>query len=199
MRVRGPRQQRTPTPSAQIAVQAPLRITMLESSYEAARAEATRRNLPLFVEVWASWCHTCMSMKQYVLPDPALGKLADSFVWLAIDSERADSAPFLQRFASRSLPTLWVIDPRSERPVLKWIGAATAPELAAILTDTLRELRNDASPVPGEATALWVRGDRASAAGETEQAIARYREALAIAPHDWDKRARAVEARSPCA
>jgi tetratricopeptide (TPR) repeat protein len=187
---------RAPAAPAPIAAQAPQRLTMLEGGYQAARAEATRRNLPLFVEVWASWCHTCMSMKQYVLPDAALSQLADSFVWLAIDSERAESAAFLQRFASRSLPTLWVIDPRSERPLLKWIGAATAPELASILTDTLRELRDEASPVPGEATALWVRGDRASAAGETDQAIARYREALAVAPENWDKRARAVEALS---
>src|SRR5687767_4016612 len=79
--------------------------------YEAARAEATRRQLPLFVDVWASWCHTCMSMKEFVLRDPRLGELGDQFVWLSIDSERSQNAAFLARFESRSLPTLWVIEP----------------------------------------------------------------------------------------
>jgi tetratricopeptide (TPR) repeat protein/thiol-disulfide isomerase/thioredoxin len=177
----------------------PAALTFIEDDYPRALAEATRRKLPVFVDVWASWCHTCMSMKQFVLPDPALQPLANSYVWLSIDSERRSNAPFLERFASRSLPTLWVIDPREQTPLLKWIGAATAGELRGVLDDTLAERASQPSGADAkaaEANAAWLRGQRASANGEAAQAIEHYRRALQSAPADWSKHARALEALS---
>jgi tetratricopeptide (TPR) repeat protein len=167
-------------------------IELREGDYEAARAEAQRRAVPLFVDVWASWCHTCLSMREYVFPDPALSPLADRFVWLSIDSERADSAAFLARFPARNLPTLFVIDAATQQPLLKWIGAATSGELATLLNDVLAD-RSETNGHAGEATALWVRGNRASAAGQPDEAIDLYRQALASAPPDWDKRGSALE------
>jgi tetratricopeptide (TPR) repeat protein len=177
--------------------------------YEAARTEAKQKGLPLFVDVWASWCHTCMSMKEFVLTDPALSPLAGAFVWLSLDSERAQSAAFLDRFKSTSLPTLWVIDPESQTPLLKWIGAATASELAIVLEDARPGSQGPSAADPataadtaadtaanGEATALWLRGNRASAAGRADEAIALYRSALERGKPDWRKRALAVEALS---
>ena len=60
---------------------------------------------------------------------PALAPLASSYVWLSIDFENPGNSPFLRRFVTLSLPTLWVIEPADETPMLKWIGAATANEL----------------------------------------------------------------------
>ncbi|HKU38718.1 MAG TPA: thioredoxin family protein [Polyangiales bacterium] len=174
----------------------PKQLGFIHDDYERARAEAEKRNVPLFVDVWASWCHTCLSVKQYVLPDPTLRPLADRYVWLAIDSERRDNAAFLQRFPSRSLPTLWVIEPASQTPLLKWIGAATAAELKGVLEDTLRERSQPSAAEGAEANALWLRGHRASAAGETARAIEHYRRALEVAPQDWSRRPQTVEALS---
>lgn len=173
-------------------------LNILKRDYPAARAEALRRDVPLFVDVWASWCHTCMSMKEYVLTDPALHPLADAFVWLALDSERAGSADFLARFDSRSLPTLWVIEPKDERPLLKWIGAATASELSALLSETLRDRRHEPGLAAGggELAALWLQGNRKSAAGQTREAIALYRDALARSTPDWPTRPQLLEALS---
>ena len=168
---------------------------LIEDDYARALSEARKRKLPLFVEVWASWCHTCASMREYVLPDPALAPLANAFVWAGIDSERASNAAFLQRFPTRNLPTLWVIDSVDERPLLKWIGAATAEELALLLSQT-QPGTGQASATEtavAAATAEWVRGNRASAAGDTPTAITHYKSALASAPADWSLRARAVE------
>jgi tetratricopeptide (TPR) repeat protein len=167
----------------------PQTVQMREGGYEQARAEAQRRGLPLFIDVWASWCHTCLSMKQYVLPDPALGRLADKLVWLSLDSESASSAAFLQRFPTRNIPTLWVIDAATQEPLLKWIGTATVPELLSLLDDVLSADRGSA----GEASALWVRGNRASAAAKPDEAIALYRQALESANPGWNKRPSAVE------
>lgn len=179
-------------------------LHFIDDDYEAARAQALARGVPLFVDVWASWCHTCLSMKQYVLPDPALAELADAYVWLAIDSERALNRPFLERFPTRSLPTLWVIDPREQAPRLKWIGAATAIELKGVLGE-LRALaqggqQDTADPSAtahgAEATALYLRGNQASALGQADAAIDLYRRALAGAPAAWSARPRALEALS---
>jgi thioredoxin-like negative regulator of GroEL len=176
-------------------------LPFIEDDYERALASARERNVPVFVDVWASWCHTCLSMKQYVLTDPALAELSGSFVWLAIDSERRDNAAFLQRFPTRNLPTLWVVEPSTQAPLLKWIGAATARELTGVLEDVLqaRTTQPDAPPTAAgaaELNTLWLRAQRASAAGETEQAIGFYKRALALAPPDWSHRAQSAEALS---
>jgi tetratricopeptide (TPR) repeat protein len=134
-----------------------------------------------------------MSMKQYVLPSPEMQALANTFVWLSIDSEKAENAHFLDRFPSTSIPTLWVIDPASEDAVLKWVGAATAPELVTLLDDA-SHARTETKL--GEAAAAALRGDRASAAGKPDEAVTAYREALAKAPLDWTRRPRIIEALS---
>ena len=169
-------------------------LTFIEDNYEHARALASERKLPLFVDVWASWCHTCLSMKQYVLTDPAITSLAGSFVWLSIDSERKDNAAFLQRFPSRNLPTLWVIDAATQAPLLKWIGAATAGELRGVLSDSL-QLQPGAADT-AELDTLWLRAQHASAEGNADKAISLYRRVLELAPAAWPRRARTVEALS---
>ncbi|MET0384859.1 MAG: thioredoxin family protein [Polyangiales bacterium] len=177
-------------------------LPFITDDYPRALAEARRRGQPLFVDVWASWCHTCLSLQQYVLPDPQLVQRKDAFVWLAIDSERASNAAFLKQFPSRFLPTLWVIDPASEKPLLKWLGAATAAELVSVLDEATKPAARgdgDNAAAPGgaaQATAAWLRGNRASASGDTEGAIALYREALQSAPPGWSERARTAEALS---
>jgi tetratricopeptide (TPR) repeat protein len=170
------------------------RLEFIEDDYAAARAQATERGLPLFVDVWASWCHTCMSMKEVVLPDPILLGIKDAFVWLSVDSEKSDNAAFLDRFPAKSLPTLWIIDAKAEAPLFKWIGVATAEELRVLLEDGTRakaESRSD-----GEATSLWIRGNRASAEGHAEQAVNLYRQAIRVGKNDWARRAKALEALS---
>ena len=189
------------------------RIPFIADDYPHALAEARRRHLPLFVDVWANWCHTCLSLQQYVFPDPALTRHGNAFVWLSIDSERAENSAFLRRFPTRNWPTLWVIDSASEQPLLKWLGAATAQELSLLLEQVATPavqpsaLQPTASASPQtpraaqplsapQATALWLRGNRATAAGDAAGAIALYDEALQQGPSDWPLRARVAEALS---
>jgi tetratricopeptide (TPR) repeat protein len=183
----------------------PLDLPFIHDDYARAREEAKSRSVPLFVDVWASWCHTCLSMKQYVLRDPALRPVAERYVWLAIDSEKGSNKPFLAQFPSRSLPTLWVIDPHTEAPQLKWIGTATAAELRSLLDDALNDrmladlaaARNPAiAGAAAEATAIASNAHRLSAQGKSNEAIEAYRRALSVAPQDWVRRPRTIEALS---
>jgi tetratricopeptide (TPR) repeat protein len=170
------------------------KLKFIEDDYAAARTQAKERGLPLFVDVWASWCHSCMSMKEVVLPDPALVGLKDAFVWLSVDSENTENSAFLDRFPAKSLPTLWVIDAKTEAPIFKWIGVATAEELRALLED--EKGAKPGSSTGGDATVLWVQGNRASAEGHAEQAVNLYRQALRSGKGEWPHRAKVLEALS---
>jgi thioredoxin-like negative regulator of GroEL len=158
----------------------------IEDDYPRALAEAKAKKLPLFVDAWAPWCHTCLSLRAYVLHHRAMASLSPKFVWLAIDTEKPTNAAFVEKFPLEAWPTLWVVDAQTEKPVLKWVGAATVSELIAILEDL-----TDAGG--GEPMAAYVRGNRAAAERNTEVAIKEYRASLATAPKGWSKRPRVVE------
>jgi len=167
-------------------------IVFVENDYPRALAEARARHVPLFVDTWATWCHTCLSMKSYVFPDPALRGFASRFVWLSLDTERDENAAVVSKLGVRVLPTLYVLEPASEQPVLAWPGSLTATELADLLGDAeLAARRGDAG---GEAAAALLRGQQATAGGKGEEAIAAYRAALSAAPAGWPRRPRAVDA-----
>ncbi|MBX3208468.1 MAG: thioredoxin family protein [Labilithrix sp.] len=173
---------------------APAALRFIEDDYPKALAEAKRRGKPLFVDAWASWCHSCQSLRAYVLTDPTLAPLADDFVWLSIDTERDANADWLARHPHSALPTLWVIDPATDRPILKWAGTATAAELRELLEIAVVDARRGAESPATTATAAFVRGNHALAAGDVETAEKEHRAALAAAPKDHPHRARMVEA-----
>jgi tetratricopeptide (TPR) repeat protein len=110
-------------------------IRFVEDDYPGALAEARARGVPLFIDAWASWCHSCLSMRSFVFPDPALSVVADRYVWLSLDTEREGNAALVTRLGVAVLPTLYVIDARDERVSLAWPGSLTARELATLLGD----------------------------------------------------------------
>jgi tetratricopeptide (TPR) repeat protein len=129
-------------------------------------------------------------MRATVLRDPALGKMAGRFVWLEIDTEKGGNAGFLERFPIEVWPTFLVIDPATERPVLRWQGTATAADLGSILIDGERALKG----APGEsADALLAQADRENGAGRTAEAVLLWEKALAAGGPSWPRRERALE------
>ena len=78
-------------------------IEFVEDDYPKALALARQQQKPVLVDTWASWCHTCLSMKRFVFPDPGLRPVKDAVVWLAIDSENpaAFEAEYAEREKSR--------------------------------------------------------------------------------------------------
>src|SRR5579859_6743268 len=171
-------------PATATATPPAARIVFIEDDYARALAEARASHRPLFVDGWAPWCHTCLSMREYVFVDPAVQRLAASFVWLSINTEKPENQGFLERFPMRVMPTLWVIDPASEHPALKWLGSATPTELTALLDDASRAIEHGDSG--GDASAAFLRGKRALAEGRTDDAVKELRAALAAAPSGWN-------------
>lgn len=124
-----------PDATAPASSDAPPRLRFIEDDYDRALTEARTRGIPLFVDAWAPWCHTCLSMRAFVFPDDRLRPLASRFVWLSLDTEREQNAALVSRLGVRVLPTLFVIDARDERVTLAWPGSLTAPELTTLLSD----------------------------------------------------------------
>jgi thioredoxin-like negative regulator of GroEL len=163
-------------------------LPFIHDDYPAALAEAKRRNKPLFVDAWAPWCHSCLSLRTYVLTDASLAPLANDFVWLSVDTEKDVNAEWVTRHPHSALPTLWVIDPATDRPILKWAGTVTAAELRELLAVAVTK------GAATDAIAAFVRGNHALAAGDAATAEREHRAALAAAPKDHPQRARMVEA-----
>ena len=63
-------------------------LRWFQDDYAAAASCASKLDKPLLIDMWALWCHTCLSMKHFVLVDPSLAPLAERFVWLAIDTDK---------------------------------------------------------------------------------------------------------------
>lgn len=152
-------------------------IRFVSDDYPAALAQARSQGKPLFVDAWAPWCHSCVSMKSFVFPDAVLSGLADRYVWLEVDTEKPANRAFLERFPVEVWPTLMVIDPRTGQPVRRWMGSATSVELAARLRSTALALTPGAPGTPGQAA--LARASAADARGDHVEATAALREALA--------------------
>ncbi|MFO0737329.1 MAG: thioredoxin family protein [Labilithrix sp.] len=147
-------------------------LPFIHDDYPRALAQAKKEHKPLFVDAWAPWCHSCMSLKTYVLTDPSLAPLAKDFVWLAVDTEKDVNAAWVQRYPHDALPTLWIVDPATDRPLLKWAGTVTAPELKALLTAAMS---NDPS------MASFIRGNHALGEGDAKLALKEHEAALSQA------------------
>jgi thioredoxin-like negative regulator of GroEL len=152
-------------------------IHFVSDDFAGALARARAEGKPLFVDAWAPWCHSCVSMKTYVFPDGVLSPVADRFVWLEVDTEKAANRAFVEQFPTEALPTLMVIDPRTGQAFRRWVGSATVVELAARLRATALALTPGAPGTPAQSA--LARASAADATGDHAGATEAYRQALA--------------------
>jgi tetratricopeptide (TPR) repeat protein len=176
--------------SARARAQAAEVLSFIGDDYPRALALARTRHVPLFVDAWAPWCHTCLSLRAYVFTDPSLSRWSSRFVWLSLDTERERNEAVVAKLGVHELPTLFVVDPATEAVVVARPGSLTASELAAFLDEALRSLRQEGDRADFDLR----RGHRAGAEGRLDEAIAAYRAAIAEAPPSWSSRSEAIDA-----
>ncbi|MGQ0722556.1 MAG: thioredoxin family protein [Candidatus Eiseniibacteriota bacterium] len=141
-------------------------------------------------------------MQAVVFTDEALRGHAGRFVWLEIDTEKAQNAPFRDKFDVPALPTYFVLEPETEQVLLKWVGSATVMQFVRLLDDASTNFARVRSagaagaaavgPV-SEADSLLTRADLLYGEGKNPEAAAAYEQALAAAPAGWRSYRRAVE------
>jgi thioredoxin-like negative regulator of GroEL len=163
-------------------------IAFIEDDYPRALAEAKASNKPLFIDAWAAWCHSCLSLKSYVLDAPEMRARRDKFVWLSLDSEKAQNTAILSELGLDVLPTLWIIDAQKSEPVWKLPGTLTAKELAV----TLDRFAPGAAKSAIASDTLLAQAERATARKDPKEAARLLASALEQAPVGWSRRPEAV-------
>ncbi|MFT5429814.1 MAG: thiol-disulfide isomerase/thioredoxin [Myxococcota bacterium] len=160
-------------------------ISWIEDDYPAALKRSIAEDKPIVIDLWAPWCHTCLSMKHYVLNDPAIEALEDRFVWLALDTDRVANARALTKFPPEVWPTFYVVSGRDQKIQAQFPGSATAQEFIAFLErGETAALAN--APLDKNSAAYWLReGSRAAAAKLHNVADKHYALAISLAPKDW--------------
>lgn len=128
-------------------------------------------------------------MRAFVFTDKALASEAGRVVWLSIDSEKPENAPFRKQFAVPALPTFLVVDPQTGQAVVRWVGSMTPAQVRGVLDAGEAHIRGGLQG----ADAALARADELYAGSKDAEAVAAYREALAQAPASWPQYARATE------
>src|SRR3954467_11935653 len=105
-------------------------------------------------------------MRAFVFTDAKLDRQAGRFVWLSMNTEETSAGPFLEKFPVEGWPTLFIIDPRTERVALKWPGVLTVPQLERLLDDGERAVKGAAKGLEAQLAAL----DQAFGQGRHEEA-----------------------------
>jgi thiol-disulfide isomerase/thioredoxin len=101
----------------------------IHDDYPAALAAARAENKPLFIDMWAPWCHTCLSMKHYVFNDPGLSHHANRMIWLALDTDKEVNAEAVKKFPPGPWPKFYVINPKDESVLATHDGSASVKQL----------------------------------------------------------------------
>lgn len=148
-----------------------------EDDFEAAVACAKKTGRPLLLDLWAPWCHTCLSMQQTVFSAPAMKMWAHQFIWVAVDTDRPDSAPVTARFPPLAWPTFYVLDPDDLSVRGRHVGGASPAQIDSLLDAGLA-----AEPSPAR-EALRVAA-AAEADGDWSTAAKAYGKAIAALPKD---------------
>jgi tetratricopeptide (TPR) repeat protein len=161
-------------------------LPFIHDDYAAALAEAKRKDVPIFVDATASWCHSCLSMQQYVFTDPKLAPIVDRYVWLELDMEKPENAGFRTRFPVEAFPTYFVLDGRDEKPLIRWVGGCSVERLLTLLEEATLAYA-------GETPARLAQADALYGEGKNEEAIAAYQDVLDTADPAAPYYARTVE------
>ncbi len=114
-------------------------------------------------------------MRAFVFTDASLGRQAGRFVWLALDIENDKNASLESKLTIEGVPTMFVVDPRSETVRRRVLGSATAVQLNALLDEAYVSWKG------GAAQSAYAKAEQLFGAGQDKEAAALYEQALLAA------------------
>ncbi|MEO7330829.1 MAG: thioredoxin family protein [Minicystis sp.] len=182
-----------PPPSASPAAPPPHEaaapIHFIDDDLPGVMARARAEKKVVFIDAWAPWCHSCLSMQHFVLGDPSLRPLADQVIFAAIDTDRPENAAFLERHPIKALPTFLVVDPADEHALGYWVGSGSIAEMRSLIEESVRaRAGNEGDPV----SRAFAEARAAHAAGKLDAAEAAYRKVIEISDPAYPQRSAAV-------
>jgi thioredoxin-like negative regulator of GroEL len=156
----------------------------IEDDYASALACAKQKQLPLVLDLWAPWCHTCISMQTTVFADKALAPDAPKFVFAALDTDRDANAAAVAKFPPGAWPTFYVVGPKDEAVLARFVGAASVAQFKAFLDMGAQAM----SGVAAGANTHLLAAERALANKDLATAETELVAALDKAPPEWLRR-----------
>lgn len=157
------------------------RMAWFVDDYAAALKCAVTTKRPIVMDLWAPWCHTCLSMKTTVFTDAAMAAIADKFVFVAIDTDRDQNAATVAKYPLSAWPTFYVINP-TEQVAGRLVGSATAAQFVAFVQGS------QLTAAPDSVASLITQGDQAVTRGDFAAAEPLFAAALQKAPADFARR-----------
>ncbi|HUS68211.1 MAG TPA: thioredoxin family protein [Kofleriaceae bacterium] len=170
-----------------------VKIPWISDDWAAAEKRARDEKKPIFVDLWAPWCHTCLSMKQIVMVDPSLGAYLDRFVWLEVDTDREVNAGVVEKLPIAAWPTFYVVSPAEGAPAVRarQVGSMSIGQLRELLDqgEQAHQAGLAAAGALDASTPLGMlqAGDATAAAGDPAKADEWYGKALAASPPTWSR------------
>lgn len=158
-------------------------MAWIRDDYPAALACAKQKKLPVVVDLWAPWCHTCLSMQTTVFTDPSFAGERDKFVWASLDTDREQNAAALTKLAISAWPTFYVIG-ADESVLARFVGAASVQQFHDFLAAGAKAQAGGIAA----ADARLLGAERALAIKDYDTADSELAAALAAAPKDWAQR-----------
>ncbi len=183
-----------PAPAAVAAPAAKPATMVAVEDFNAGVAKAKAEGKAVLVDAWAPWCHTCLSMQNYVMNDPSLAPLADRVVLVELDTDKPENAFFLEKYSVNVWPTFYVIDPANGEVASSWPGAASVREFRGFVEDGLAgiEAKGSAQADPNSPLRRMMAAQAAQAARDYDKAAAAYASLVAENDKTWPRRNEAL-------
>jgi thiol-disulfide isomerase/thioredoxin len=159
--------------------------------FAAGMAKAKAEGKAGLVDAWAPWCHTCLSMQNYVLNDPSLASLGERVVLGELDTDKPENAGVLEKYTVSVWPTFFVIDPKTGNATGLWPGSASVKEFRGFVEDGLAGIEA-AGADPGSPAHHMVAARTAQAAGDDAAAAKHFEAAVQAADAGWPRRSEAL-------
>ena len=158
-------------------------LAWLQDDYPSAVSCARTKHVPIVVDLWAPWCHTCLSMQTTVFQDGSFAADHDRFVFLALDTDREANAPALTKLSISAWPTFYVLDPDNEQVLARFVGAASVQQFHTFLDAGAKARQGGAAAVD----ARMLGAERALAAKDYTTADEELGAVLSMAAPDWPR------------
>jgi thioredoxin-like negative regulator of GroEL len=161
----------------------------IKDDLPAALACAKQRKVPVVIDLWAPWCHTCLSMQTTVFTDPSFKPDVERFVFVALDTDKEVNADAVAKYPPSAWPTFYVVGEdratgQSDAVLARFVGAASVAQFHAFLEAGLKAQQGGAAG----ADANLLGAERAIAVKDFATADQELTAALAKAPPEWPRR-----------
>jgi len=176
-------------PCSKAQVEGTMVMPWIADDLPAALACAKQRKVPVVIDEWAPWCHTCLSMQSTVFTDASFKSDVARFVFAALDTDKEANAAAIAKYPPSAWPTFYVIGEdrssgASDAVLARFVGAASLAQFHAFLDAGIKAQQGGAAG----ADAHLLGAERAIAVKDLATAEQELSAALAQAPADWSRR-----------